>query len=110
MIMSARVEENIYGKYPDGNELFFLCYTFKMSKNLTEWDGLVQFLQQNHLKGLFSFILRAGSPLKFFIAQLLFLIEPFFPGKKIHSFGELLENPTNSVIFLQSLEESNKDE
>jgi len=108
--MPAWVEEENYGKCPYSNEKFILCYTFKMRKNLTDLDGLVQFLQQNHLKGLFSFILRAGSPLKFFIAQLLFLIEPFFPGKKIHSFGELLESPTNLDILLQSLEESNKDE
>jgi hypothetical protein len=104
------VEEKNYGKFPYANEYFFLCYTFKMSKYLTDWDGLVRFLQQNHLKGLFSFFLRAGSPFKFFIAQILFLIDPFFPGKRIHSFGELLESPTNSDIFLQSLEESNKDE
>ena len=81
-----------------------------MKKNLTEWEGLVQFLQQNNLQKIFSFILRAGSPFKFFLAQLLFLFDPFFPGKKFQAFGELLENPTKSNIFLQSLEDSNKDE
>lgn len=81
-----------------------------MNKAPSGWDGLVQFLQQNNLKDLFSFILRASSPFKFLISQILYLIDPFFPGKKIHSLGEILEDPTNSEIFLKTLEESKKND
>jgi len=76
----------------------------------SEWDNWAQILQQNHLTGLFSFLLTAGSPLRILFAQLFYLADPFFPGKRIQAFGKMLESPSNSENFLNFLRDKNNNE
>ena len=55
--MQKMVEEKNYGESRITIDLIFLCYTFMMEKVPSEWDNWAQILQQNHLTGLFSFLI-----------------------------------------------------
>jgi len=110
MCMQELVVEKNYGKSRRRIDFIFLCYTFMMKMVPSEWDNWAQILQQNHLTGLFSFLLTTGSPLKILFAQFFYLADPFFPGKRIQAFGKMLESPSNSENFLNFLRDINKNE
>jgi hypothetical protein len=81
-----------------------------MIETSPEWEYWARFLQRNHLTGLFSFILTAGSPLTILFTQIFYLLDPFIPGKHFQAFGKILENPRNSEFFLDFLQSKSKNE
>ncbi len=80
-----------------------------MNDQLGKFQNWANFLQQNHLNGLFQVIGKAASPLRIVISQFLFLSQPFFHSDKVTQLAEILENQQTSENLLKFLTNSDQE-
>jgi len=76
-----------------------------MKKQQFSWENWAQFLQQYKLMGFISFLVEIGSPFRVILAQFLYLMDPFFAGKKLHALAETMEKPAGSKDFQKQVQD-----
>lgn len=71
-----------------------------MQVNQEYWHQWAQYLQRNHLIGLFRFLLEASGPIRIIAAQSLWMTQPFFQNSIISQLAAVLEDQEQSKAFL----------
>lgn len=72
-----------------------------MQVNHHKWHQWAQYLQRNHLMGMFRFLLDATGPVRIIAAQSLLLAQPFFHHSSLGDLATLLEDQEQSTAFLE---------
>jgi hypothetical protein len=81
-----------------------------MQVNHLKWYQWAQYLQRNHLLGLFRFLLDAAGPVRIIAAQSILLTQPFFHHSTLIDLATLLDDQEQSKAFLEFLNNKEFDE
>jgi len=68
-----------------------------------EWSHWAETLRRFKLDGLASWLFEAGAPLTILGAQALYIGQPFFGGKGLGSFAQMLEEDEEVQAFARYL-------
>jgi len=72
-----------------------------MQVNQNNWHQWAQYLQRNHLIGIFRFLLDAAGPVRIVAAQSLWMTQPFVQNSIISQMAAILEDQEQSKAFLE---------
>jgi hypothetical protein len=91
------------------NELKGLCYTDSMQPDRAYWPEWAQTLQRWGLGEFVAALLEAAGPLNFFLAQAVYIGQPFLrgalPDDRLQALSELFEDQEESRSFAHYLRE-----
>jgi hypothetical protein len=71
----------------------------------SDWSTWAESLRRLKLDGFAAWVLEAGGPLTILSAQALYMSQPFFGGKHLHSLAQMLEEDEQAQAFARYLRE-----